>query len=149
MRVEESCGSDEGPLWGPARRRGHVGCRDTRRPPESADGCADKKAKEDCGSLTGQRALDAVEVGEAVGSQGPRGRRRHGPQVGLQSVQGRQAAVVLNTNAALASHLHQLPCLLQAPPPLDSPPILSHLLRLNRMHLANQDALSFPQCISH
>lgn len=91
MRVEERRGSDEGPLRDPARRRGHVGCRDTMRPPELADRHAArarkrKKVKEDSGSLTGQRALDAVEVGEAVGPRGPRGRRRHGPQVGLQSV---------------------------------------------------------------
>lgn len=49
------------------------------------------------GNLTGQRALDAVEVGEAVGPLGGWVPRGGGPQVGLQTVEGRQAAVILDT----------------------------------------------------
>lgn len=49
------------------------------------------------GNLTGQRALDAVEVGEAVGALGGRAPRGGRPQVGLQTVEGRQAAVILDT----------------------------------------------------
>lgn len=49
------------------------------------------------GKLTGQRALDAVEVGEAVGPLGGRAPRGGGSQVGLQTVEGRQAAVILDT----------------------------------------------------
>lgn len=57
--------------------------------------------KGDYGSLTRQRALNTVEMGEAVGptgTLGPRPPRGDGPQVGLQTVERCQAAVKLHTN---------------------------------------------------
>lgn len=48
--------------------------------------------------LTGECALDAVIVGKAVKSGGalsPRGPWTHGPEVGFQTVKGREAAVIL------------------------------------------------------
>ena len=47
------------------------------------------------GSLTRQRALNVVKMGEDVRSRSARGSWRDGPQVGLQSVERRQAAVIL------------------------------------------------------
>lgn len=49
--------------------------------------------------LTGECALDAVIVGKAVQSRGalsPWGPWTHGPEVGFQTVEGREAAVILN-----------------------------------------------------
>lgn len=48
--------------------------------------------------LTGECALDAVIVGKAVKSGGalsPRGPWTHGPEVGFQTVEGREATVIL------------------------------------------------------
>lgn len=47
------------------------------------------------GSLTRQRALNVVKMGEDVRSRSARGPWSDGPQVGLQSVERRQAAVIL------------------------------------------------------
>lgn len=78
---------------------------DPQRPNEDLVGCCslakmshDKQERRGIvGNLTGQRALDAVEVGEAVGPLGGGAPRGGGPQVGLQTVEGRQAAVILDT----------------------------------------------------
>lgn len=70
------------------------------------------------GAPTCQRALDAVEMGEAVGSWRTRGPWGDGPQVGLQTVEGRQAAVILEADRShpLASAVSRSVRLAQAPP---------------------------------
>lgn len=45
--------------------------------------------------LTGECALDAVIVGKAVKSGGALSPRTHGPEVGFQTIEGREAAVIL------------------------------------------------------
>ena len=55
--------------------------------------------------LTCQGVLNAVVMSKDVGPLKTRGPRGHRPQVGLQSVQGRQAAVILDTKKTQGAEL--------------------------------------------